>query len=310
MRLLEEGIVGGEGKVTILLVLVLSLTMATYKSHCKMGRNRSCVCYVGASGAKLMGITTGVDNGSTVGGTRSMVSRVGGPAGRVRCARTVPRRIGLLSYTLGNDVLRVSFDRRCCRIGSLSRGLVQTTVIRSLLRVSKVSTMSIHIRKRPLGSGRKGSINLVGRSSVISTAKSSLDSCRASALALCFTSRGKSGLIGRRISIRCDDGILGRGLVMRGLVRNPSRRKTCPAVGPTTGLLDMAAGSKVYCIGFSDAFLVDTCSMLPRVAVCSVISSLMRKTKMERMRVAVGNRSGTGCVRGISLSRPLGRRRS
>lgn len=195
--------------------------------------------------------------------------------------------VKILSWTLENRQLQLNFGSEYSQMDSVTEVLCRAAVVRTLIQVSSVDSISFYVGDAPLMDGNGTPVGLMTAESFIENPGEQINSIQTATITLYFANGEGNGLVQEVQERHYNSNISLEKLVMEQLLKGPISENGKSAIPAGTKLVSVSVLDGVCFVNLDEGFLNQDFEIDEGVVIYSIVNSLVELANVNRVQISV-----------------------
>ena len=245
------------------------------------------IYYLNKDQTKVLPVPYEIQADSAEGKIREMLLKLDENPDSVDYRRALAGNVGIPSWTLEDGVLRLSFGSEYSQMDSVSEVLCRAAVVRTLIQVNGVDSISFYVGDSPLMDVSGKAIGLMTADSFIENPGEQINSIQTATITLYFSNKEGNGLVQEVQERHYNSNVPLEKLVMEQLFKGPLSGDGKSAIPSGTKLVSISVLDGVCFVTLDEGFLAANNDVSEGVVIYSIVDSLVELPNVNKVQISV-----------------------
>ncbi len=218
---------------------------------------------------------------------RDMIIRLSENPDSVDYQRPFRGNTQIINWTLENRQLQLYFGSEYYQMDSVTEVLSRAAVVRTLIQVSSVDSISFYVGDAPLMDGNGTPVGVMTAESFIENPGEQINSIQTATITLYFANAEGTGLVQEVQEQHYNSNISLEKLVMEQLIKGPISGNGQSAIPAGTKLINVSVLDGVCFVNLDEGFLNQNYEIDEGVVIYSIVNSLAELSNVNRVQISV-----------------------
>ena len=216
-----------------------------------------------------------------------MIARLSENPGSVDYQKPLVGNLRILNWTLENRQLQLYFGSEYYQMDSVTEVLCRAAVVRTLIQVSSVDSISFYVGDAPLMDENGRPVGVMTAESFIENPGEQINSIQTATITLYFANAEGTGLIQEVQEQHYNSNISLEKLVMEQLLKGPISGNGQSAIPAGTKLISVSVLDGVCFVNLDEGFLNQNYEIDEGVVIYSIVNSLVELSNVNKVQISV-----------------------
>lgn len=222
-------------------------------------------------------------------------------------ASVFPEGVKVTGWEMSDSDLTLSFNHAYQEMDVAEELLLRAAVVQTLVQAAGIDYVAFYVGGHPLLDADGTEEGYMSEESFVENIGSTLHSYQDTSLCLYFADASGDGMVKEEVRVRYNSNTSKEKLIMEQLLKGPSSPDAYPTIPPQTKILGVSVKDSVCYVNLDEGFLDTVYQVSPKVAVYSVVNSLVDGGEAGKVQILVNGRSDLLFQESVDLSEPLSR---
>lgn len=232
-----------------------------------------------------------------------LLARLGKTSGRLEYKTPLSENIQILSHTITEDQLILSFDENYKFQEVTTEVLSRAAIVRTLTQIDGIKYVSFQVKSEDLTDAYGGVIGMMNADMFIDNAGDEINTYEKVKLTLYLASESGDSLKTVSRSVVYNSNVSMERLVMEQLLAGPlENEKAYPTINPNTKLISVNVKDGVCYVDVDNMFLTQIYNVTAEVTIYSIANSLAELSNVNKVQISINGDTSVSYKENISLS--------
>lgn len=277
-------------KIKRLFVCILTYSLILPMAGCSTGSREydSKIYYVNTDKTSITAVDYDIKATDTEHQISEVIDMLGKDTDEIGYVTTIPSGLDLKRWELNDGTLDLYFVGDYDSLDVYTEVLVRAAIVKSLVQIKKVKSVSFYINNAPLVDSSGEAIGAMTADTFIEDFGQETDSLLSTSLTLYFASADGMSLVSENRQVYYSRNVSIEKLVMEQLLKGPDDKRLLPALPAGTKLNSISVSEDGVCIANFDATLeTATTGITENVTLYSIVNSLTELDSIKQVQILV-----------------------
>lgn len=232
-----------------------------------------------------------------------LLEQLGKASARLEYKTPLSEEMRILSYTITEDQLILSFDEGYKWQEVTTEVLARAAIVRTLTQIDGIKYVSFQIKSEDLTDAYGGVIGMMNADMFIDNAGDEINTYEKVKLTLYLADENGDSLKTVNRSVVYNSNVSMERLVMEQLLAGPSENeKVYPTINPNTKIISVNVKDGVCYVDLDNMFLTQIYNVTAEVTIYSIANSLAELSNVNKVQISVNGDTSVNYKENISLS--------
>lgn len=205
--------------------------------------------------------------------------------------RTIPEDVTVTDIVIDKTAVTLNFNRNYQEITGYTEVLVRAAVVKSLLQVKGIESVSFYVTDVPLQDDKGTLIGSMTEDSFIEDYGEETGSLSKTALILYFSSADGQSLVKKNVDVYYNNNVPMERVIVDNLIKGVEESDAKSVIPSGTKLLNVTVTDGVCYVNFDSSFLNVDSGIASEVILYSIVNSLTELSTVNKVQILVNGGS-------------------
>lgn len=205
--------------------------------------------------------------------------------------RSIPEDVSVTDIVIDKTVVTLNFDRNYHEITGYTEVLVRAAVVKSILQVKGIESVSFYVADVPLQDEKGTLIGSMTEESFIEDYGEETGSLSKTALVLYFSSADGQSLVKKNVDVYYNNNVPMERVIVDNLIKGVEDSDAKSVIPTGTKLLNVTVTDGVCYVNFDSSFLNVDSGIASEVILYSIVNSLTELSTINKVQILVNGGS-------------------
>lgn len=271
----------------LIFIFVTGMTVVSGCGEEKPVKADNYIYYLNKEQTKVLPVPYEVQADDAEGKIRELFLKLDEKPDSVEYRRALAGNVGIPAWTLEDGVLRLSFGSEYAQMDSVTEVLCRAAVVRTLIQVDGVDSVSFYIGDSPLTDVGGKVIGLMTADSFIENPGEQINSIQTATITLYFSNKEGDGLVQEVQERHYNSNVPLEKLVMEQLFKGPLSADGKSAIPGGAKLVSISVLDGVCFVTLDEGFLTVNNDVDADIVIYSIVNSLVELPNVNKVQISV-----------------------
>ncbi len=193
----------------------------------------------------------------------------------------------LLTYSLDNGTLTLSFDEHYKEQTSIEEVLTRAAIVRTLTQIDGVSYVNMQIRDEPLTDNLGNVIGAMSADTFVDNEGNEINAYERVKLHLYFANETGDKLVETNRTVQYSSNISMEKLIVEQLISGTQQEGIYPTINPSTKVVSVTSKDGTCYVNFDESFLKQTTGVNAEITIYSITNSLVELPNVNKVQISI-----------------------
>lgn len=216
-----------------------------------------------------------------------------------------PKDVEIVDISLNGGNLKIDLNSAYDTTDIVRRTLFRAALVQSLVQIEGVQGVGFSVSGEMIKDENGISIGYQNADDFVQNTGSDLHSYQSATLELYFANESGDKLVMESVDVKYSSNVPIEKVIVEHLIDGPSEKNVFPTLGSDIKVLGVTSKEGICYVNLSEAFLNNTCDVIPEVAVYSLVNSIVAGADVTQVQISVNGETQVTYMETFDLSKPL-----